>query len=240
MPTLAETLQETNDALTALADYYQTKADVIDARIEAQVAEARALKLSVVGTLEVAIDAVNGDDNNTGTVASPFKTWDAVVAKLEGNRATSIVLLSDVVMSKRFTLGQTPARISISGRNSVGAATRRKLSFVNSLLDPTSAGGFFFNGALSLNISDVDLEMAYSASVGPLRMIGSTIYVQLSNSNITRTGTGAALFGGTFAGHVQVSATTIDPSAAGYVFHNVAAGADPNAVVGLTSNLTSA
>lgn len=185
------------------------------------------------------MDAINGDDTNDGkTPATAIKTWAQMGALLNGGLLANVELLTDIVADSSVALNVPPPKISLRGVNAAGVNTNRKITFIDdpSLVD--HAGGFRIRSNVSIQTTNVDIEMAYASPRPALLMAYAFVYFAMLNGTFTRTGTGQPMFGGVFSGHFHVVNSTIAPSAAGHVIQGVVGNSNPNAIDGISSNFT--
>lgn len=246
MATLLESVNALKDTIEGFATSLATViTNAVAATDSANAAAASANAAGVYNPLHfrlIFIDAVNGDDANDGSaVGIPVKTWARMGALMEGSSRARVHLLSDIVADQVVNFFTPPSSILFFGSDTAGAATQRKITFIDDPDTATYPGGLYIYSSMSINTLYVDFEMAYTGSRSPIFTNGGHLVITANQGTITRTGTGTgALFRPSASAHFTVTAITIDASASGYVVYNVASAGDPNTVNGYSANFTSA
>jgi len=190
-------------------------------------------------------DETSDLENTTGLSAdSPATSWEQLTLLFRSGLLNNINLMSDVTVDYVRFISAPPAALSFTGRGvgNVGLQ-QRTMRFVDAINIAGWAGGLYFyaGGGVEISPYKVDIEAAYTAERSPIHVQKGRFEVWIQTATISRTGTSSrAIFGGEFSAHFDVKATSIDPSAAGYIIQNVPAGGDPNVINGITASFTQA
>ena len=165
------------------------------------------------------VDAVNGDDNNTGHLINyPVKTWSAAMARVVMGRVNRIMLLSDVDVDASTTsyIMDSYPNISIFGYSSGSSYVRRNLNIYgnNKVLS--------CYGTLSIRMYYVDI-VEDAGRVGDIIFFGDLGVIMYAGS-CTHLNAQTAIIGSTTASSSYFYNTQLTP---GKIFRKVLAGADP-------------
>lgn len=251
MGTLADAMNDATAAENAAVDALNAAAQLVrDRASQAQqiIQNFLARPLSVT----YFVDPANGSDSNDGyTIGKPKKSIDNVLQNI-GSQNISILLMGDDTIKLRHNVSTNVVIQGIQASNDPAGYTsvRRRVGFLGLALNSPSifigtysAGMIFDAGRLMTFFIDWALpdvspslntraHIACSAFVDII-MLSPTITVSSQNA--------AHLFGSFNNGKLTV---TIDPvlgsGAAGHLFQNVAAGADPNTSWLYSTNVKSA
>ncbi len=189
--------------------------------------------------------ATYGDDANPGTLAAPVRTAQRITELYQARGTLIINFLTDFVWDYYMPQhNDLPDYVKLYGRDDQNAYVNRTLTFVDSVNSATNSGSFRGGKATKYALYGLDVVLNTSKNNAAFENSALGIY-DLSNGTISRNpaSTGSALLflrpfrAGIICGHANF---IIDPTAAGYVFPGIAAGADPNTDNLIVSTFTSA
>lgn len=248
MSTQAELITLLKSSVDDIAvDIEETLENLLESAAGADAAAANALAaaetyINPSRQVSVYLDAVNGDDTAAGTKATPIKTWAELISRAESGQFFEINLMSDVVADHLTLWRIAPSLIRIIGRLDGGTGLQnRKITFVDAAnFTAAYSGGFYCFSSMNIGTDHIDFEIANTRSFSPVYVRQGRMELLAEDGTITRTGSGGPLFNVQGSAHFQVASIAIDASASGHVVKGVAAGADPNAIPGYSSNFTQA
>ena len=178
----------------------------------------------------VYVDGTSGDDSNDGSLSSPFLTLQAAMNANNPLHENVIRLLSDCELSGQVTI-RVNTKIIIQRDPSAPVGTKIRL---------TGNGRITTSVTVNVDISGVDIELDNDRSLFR-SFVNGLFSARIANSTVTRTETSTASIIDVFGGKCVFSVQTSDLSAvSGFVANGVAAGANPNDNVFITTNITSA
>lgn len=251
---ITEKLDAIRDQVAGFAGNFTDKLSEMNAlksKVDAAADKANAaavLSSNTTHAVYIYLDTENGDDANEpggyGDFDTAVKTWERALDACHAGRRCVIYVRGTLVADKRYTLDAPPSIIEYRAWDAgVENAPRPKLQFADDITDPDNIvpGGIYSFSSFDVYINGIDIEMAHSSSSSPIYMNCGFLVASAFYTKITRTGSGGALFRPNYSGAFRMGGSVeIDASAAGYVIHGVAAGADPNAKVGITASFESA
>ncbi|MFT4925630.1 MAG: hypothetical protein ACI8WB_001723 [Phenylobacterium sp.] len=194
------------------------------------------------GRHSIFVDAINGDDSQAGTSAAPFKTWMRVIDAFTANGLNDVYFCSDMLIDEYAAIWRSPGVVRFFGWDLVnGVYIKRKLTVLNAV--GNKPGGMFTRGGFSFYSQNIDYHLAATTSYSLFNIYSAPCAVRIHGAKITASEQCKInllhLADGSF-GNFLFTGCTIDPSATGLIFTTVGAGVDPNSVLGITSDLTSA
>ena len=205
---------------TDLKIYFEGARGNIDQRVDAAVAAIGANRT------EVYLDAVNGDDNNTGlTENDPVQTWFAVYNRSAVGGRSTVWLMSDFEVTRREPLPQGSVEI-------IGHGAKRNLTFAPaSSVNPFEAPGFdCSNGIDSLLLLNLTVHVPALTATQKTYMFETKGLMALNifDSDLVREAGANMYIFQSFQGFaLVVSGATYPAEMAGKWISSVPAGTDP-------------
>ena len=189
------------------------------------------------------VDAVNGDDENTGRLLTkPIRTARRLFELMTPFKNV-VHLFSDLDIDHYAQHAHSCRRLEWINRRVPGAESPFKtIRVLDAKNNRTHPGGIRLNGSISTWHQNVNIEIATGRGFGLYELNGIAINNYFGGCRISRTGSGSACLFYFKQGanlYEKVSGTTLDNSAAGYLYTDVAAGADPNLNPFITTEITS-
>lgn len=196
------------------------------------------------GNNSVFVDAINGNDANSGgSVSSSVATFPKAVELCRCFGFNYIYLLSDIVLEHRIPIDHFSGLLFIRGRNGDNSsAQNRKVTVTDAINNINRPGNFAINCNMALRVENVDFELATSRGFGVFEVSVAYLQAFLQNVSLTRVGGGAANLLHTGFGSIscRFSNLTLNPGADGYLFSDISPGVDPNSVYNISSNINAA
>ena len=227
-----------------LTEGFQGKLDQMDAaRVQALALAAelspRLDALYNPGLLSrVYVDAINGDDANSGkTAALAVKTWKRCGELFIPGAMAQVNMESDLDLDYLHIFRAPPTSITFLGRNGQKTVT----AVATNENANVTGGARSFYAPIFLSFTNCDLVLNSSASTDAFIFESSHSAVVLNSASMSRIGGGAAkLFSNSSVGALRFYFINpdFDPSIQGYFLENLAAGANPNNVPGVYANIT--
>lgn len=253
MGTIADALQNATDAVNNLAARMNLLRDGLAAQVASVIFDARAAALAVVnrpGIRVVYIDPVNGSEDNPGTLASPRKDLDAVLATT-GLQFSLVYLMGDTTIRKRHEIFAPFVIYGIQkAQNTVGFVNvDRQVSFLglsenspratgeNDCAGVTIYGQNFQSGSISYRLPELPGGLTIKSHLNS----NSGASVTIVGGTVSAVGASAGALIGSLNQKMSVFLSTIlGSNAAGHLFDGVAAGQNPNNIFPYTTNVTTA
>ncbi|MCF6221633.1 MAG: hypothetical protein L3J65_11020 [Robiginitomaculum sp.] len=224
------------------ATHDQKMTDLNDAKLAANAAAAEINKMYRTRALYV---SSAGDDANPGTLAAPVKTAQRVVELWEARGILIVNFLTNFIWDwSMVSLASAPDYIKLYGRAADNSYVNRDVEFVDSVNVAANPGNFRSKASTKIASFGIDFVLNTSKA-GSIFENGNHGIYDFSTGSVRRNAasTGSAtLVGRGFRAPIALSHANfiIDPTAAGYVFTGIAAGADPNTDNLINSSIISA
>lgn len=227
----------------------------LTATVESKVAEwdmavQSALKSTTQAGVSFYVDAVNGDDANDGSMSSPLATIHEAVSRTVLGQACQVKLLSDyVVRDKNISVRGISLRLS--GSEFLVKNGRKPRFQVSPSSDNLYANRIYLYEQTAVAFIDLEVFLpdradGFTGSSAHICVLtGATHYysghsgIAIHNTDIVSSGDPAGSFLTPLYSGINLAFTNSN-FIAGRLIHGVAAGADPNTLWNVRSNIISA
>ena len=227
-----------SDAVTLVSD--PALALVSRDELDAAVAGLQA----VSGAVEIYHHNAQGKDSNSGRSPNdPVKTWARVTELLVAGRHCRVNIINELIVNSRAELAAPPSLLEFVAHDGTGpTASEKNIRFQDTADDAAVAGGMDIGGALTLSTVNCRLLLQWGADGAPFSGARGRIDLSMNGGrliHIDDNPTDRAIFDLQLGGHLRFEGVIIAADARGRIVEGIAAGSDPNALPGVSSNLTS-